>query len=34
MLDVMDRAGIGTLDVIGGEPTLHNDIIGMLTAAQ
>lgn len=34
MLDVMDKAGIGTLDVIGGEPTLHKEIVGMLSAAQ
>ncbi len=34
MLDVMDRTGIGTLDVIGGEPTLHKDIVGMLVAAR
>src|SRR4249920_391990 len=33
MLDVLTRIPVKTLDIIGGEPTMHADIIGFVREA-
>lgn len=33
MIDVLAHAGIRTIDIIGGEPTMHQEIVGMIREA-
>ncbi len=33
MLDVLGRIGVGTLDIMGGEPTMHPDVIAFVREA-